>query len=158
MIGAFIQLNADSRNGMSLKYPIGYVITERGCHEWVGGTNGNGYGVLLYQGKMVLAHIYFWEQKNGPVPEGLELDHFYCDNRLCCNEEHVRPVSRRENQLRSNSCSSLCRSKDFCPKGHPLSGDNLVASHLKIGGRKCRTCKNRRDMDRYYRNRYGMVP
>jgi hypothetical protein len=36
------------------------------------------------------------------------------------------------------------RRKTHCPKGHPLSGDNLLTSKLKIGKRECRTCHNAR--------------
>ena len=32
------------------------------------------------------------------------------------------------------------RRKTHCPKGHPLSGDNLLNSKLKIGKRECKTC------------------
>ena len=43
------------------------------------------------------------------------------------------------------------RSKTHCPQGHPLAGDNLLPSKLKIGKRECRLCHNQRS--RIYKQR-----
>lgn len=142
MIGAFIQLNCESR--YAEKFPVGYIICENGCWEWVGAITVNGYGKLWDGGRKVGAHRWMYEQKYGPVPEGLDLDHFYCDNRGCCNPDHVRPVTNRENVLRGKGHTAANAAKMHCPKGHHLSGDNLVPSILRRGWRECRTCHNER--------------
>jgi hypothetical protein len=79
----------------------------------------------------------------------MELDHFVCNNKECCNPAHVRPVLPRENKLRSESRAATNLAKTHCPQGHPLVPGNLDATQLKRGDRWCRTCKNA-DMARSY--------
>lgn len=33
--------------------------------------------------------------------------------------------------------------KTHCPRGHELSGDNLMQRYLKAGSRRCKTCDDR---------------
>jgi AraC-like DNA-binding protein len=81
------------------------VVVDRGyktpCWEWAG-FREHGYGVMGQPGtrKVVRAHIAFYEEKYGPVPEGYELDHL-CKNKPCCNPDHVEPVTHTENMRRS---------------------------------------------------------
>ena len=42
------------------------------------------------------AHRYAWERANGPIPEGMEIDHI-CHTPLCCNPDHLRLADRSEN-------------------------------------------------------------
>ena len=66
--------------------PFSYVVVEKtGCWEWQGGktvrkNNSGGYGILKHKGKMFTAHRFYYEQKYGKVPSGLDLDHFKCQN------------------------------------------------------------------------------
>ena len=74
------------------------------CWIWLGTTRG-GYGMITNPNyhpisnpsKMIGAHVYFYEQKYGKVPNGLVLDHIICDNRICCNPDHVIPKTHTEN-------------------------------------------------------------
>lgn len=119
----------------------GWYEDERGCHIWVGYRNSDGYGIVGYKGRSCKAHRVRYELEVGAVPEGMELDHYVCDRGAegCCNPLHCRPVTHRENVLRGNSPASFNLTKTHCPKGHPLSGSNLVAVYTK---RLCRRCRN----------------
>jgi HNH endonuclease len=119
-----------------------------GCWVWQG-AKSCGYGHIKIDGKYRLVHVYLWELENGPVPPGKELDHFKCDTRACVHPLHTRPATHRENTLRGNSFAALNRAKTHCSKSHSLEDPaNLVASHLKLGTRRCRTCRNEWDRHR----------
>lgn len=71
--------------------------SESGCLLWTGSTTHNGYGRLWVGTKNVRAHRYAWERVNGPIPEGLVIDHM-CWNRACVNVEHMRLLTAGQNQ------------------------------------------------------------
>lgn len=52
--------------------------------------------------KRMLAHVAAWVDVNGPVPDGLELDHV-CRNRWCCNPQHLEAVTHRINSQRAGN-------------------------------------------------------
>jgi len=72
------------------------------CWLWHGSLS-KGYGRLKVPGRTspMRAHIYFYEQKYGPVPEGMELDHFKCNTKRCVNPDHVRPETHHNNVSKS---------------------------------------------------------
>ena len=67
-----------------------------GCLVWTGNLGSNGYGRISVNGKRVKAHRYAWERVNGPIPDGLLIDHI-CFNRACVNVEHLRLATRAQN-------------------------------------------------------------
>lgn len=69
------------------------------CHVWRLSLSGGGYGHVRVGGTLRPAHVVAWEEVNGPVPEGLELDHL-CRTRACVRPDHLEPVTRRENARR----------------------------------------------------------
>lgn len=148
MIGAFIPWSERSDSG-------GYVIDGNGCHVWVGSTDRHGYGNVNIGGRLRKVHRVRYEREVGPIPEGMVLDHFACDNGTggCCNPRHCRPVTRRENNLRSETCpAAIRRAQTHCVHGHPLSGDNVIV-RKKDGTRACRTCSNAKQRERRRRRR-----
>lgn len=70
--------------------------SESGCTEWTGAKVPDGYGVLRVKGKATPAHRYAWERVNGPIPQGLLIDHV-CWNRACCNVDHLRLATVKQN-------------------------------------------------------------
>jgi len=141
MEGAFIRWNERSLGRGEL---TGYILDGSGCHIWLGQRNHAGYpGAWDPQSRRQrnVTRVRY-EREIGPIPEGMALDHYVCDNGPggCCNPLHCRPVSHRENTLRSNSASARNLAKTACPRGHPLEGENLVQHRAGRGQRRCRAC------------------
>lgn len=148
MVGVFIQVNDDSLKSRS--HPIGYVVCENGCWEWVGNTDSQGYGRLTNRAtrKMAGAHRFMYERLVGPVPAGLTLDHL-CRNRACCNPSHLEPVTHRENALRGVSFAAVNARKTHCAK---CGGDLLVTGEKRPGCvvvRRCPQCRRAQERRRY---------
>lgn len=113
-----------------------YFCPITGCWIWHGASVPYGYGYLWIDGKIVRVHRWTWEQKNGPVPDGLVLDHFVCENPSCCNPDHVRPVTHRENSLRGGGAASVNLAKRNCPK----CGGEYTLRGKKKPTRRCNRC------------------
>ena len=69
------------------------------CWEWtstrIPGWRG-GYGRFWFEGKNHLSHRFAYELANGPIPDGMEIDH-KCHNRACVKPEHLRCATRKQN-------------------------------------------------------------
>lgn len=81
------------------------------------------------------AHIKAWVDVNGPVPDGMVLDHG-CNRRACRAVHHLEPVTQSENLKRRNW---RYRAKiKRCPRGlHDLQLNRAV---MQNGGVVCRLC------------------
>ena len=69
---------------------------ESGCLVWIGAKTVDGYGQLGVRGKMARAHRWAWEQVNGAIPPGDQVDHI-CYRRGCVEVSHLRLASHSEN-------------------------------------------------------------
>lgn len=71
-----------------------------GCWIWTAYTDPFGYGKFHARigGKSTqwLAHRFSFELANGPIPEGLVVDHV-CHNKSCVNPAHLRAVTQKQN-------------------------------------------------------------
>lgn len=113
------------------------VDPETGCHNWTGSTDEKGYGNLERGGRAMKAHRWYWIQRHGEIPEGLQLDH-KCRNHACCNPDHLEPVTNLENQLRGMAPTMIAHRENRCLRGHELTPEN---SYRKTdGSRQCRIC------------------
>ena len=72
------------------------------CLEWTGNVQPRGYGMVRVGSRtdgsrrMMLAHRRAFELANGPIPEGMQVMHL-CNNKLCCNPDHLRLGTNSEN-------------------------------------------------------------
>lgn len=116
------------------------------CWLWVGARTVDGYGRLWLGAEQppwsVVAHRFSWTLANGPVPEGLQLDHL-CRTRACVNPTHLEPVTRGENIRRGvgpRRAGEYQLAKTHCLHGHPYDGRNTYRDPK--GKRHCRICMN----------------
>jgi hypothetical protein len=108
------------------------------CWLWTGSIRGKGYGqTLRSNGSRSYAHRFSYELVNGPIPEGLCVDHI-CRVRLCVNPAHLQAVTLKENLLRGISRSAANARKTLCVRGHPLSGPTMRITPR--GTRECVIC------------------
>lgn len=70
--------------------------TDTGCLEWTASRDRLGYGRISVHGTLAFVHRYAWEKANGPIHEGMVLDHL-CHNRSCANVQHLRMVTQAAN-------------------------------------------------------------
>jgi hypothetical protein len=72
------------------------VDTSGSCWEWIAGRNQQGYGSFGIKGKMHKSHRISYELANGPIPEGMFIDH-KCHNPGCVNPAHLRLATPKQN-------------------------------------------------------------
>lgn len=98
------------RAGLPLGPPIAervdfdsrYRVSDSGCWIWQGSVSNTGYGRIGSR----YAHRVSYERSNGPIPDGLTIDHL-CRTTLCVNPDHLEPVTHRENVLRGMSPGAI---------------------------------------------------
>jgi hypothetical protein len=135
-----------NRRSPSEKFAARWRLDEAsGCHLWIGNLSRGGYALFTFSGagRSYMGHKWAYEQKYGPVPPGLELDHFYCSRTQCVNPDHVRPVTPRENIYRSGSPPAWNLAKTHCIHGHEFTLENTYVN--RRGWRSCRRCSRERD-------------
>lgn len=93
------------------------------CWNWTASTMGTGYGQFHYNKRTRTSHTVSWELTNGLIPEGLVVRHT-CDNRLCCNPEHLLLGTQADN-LRDAA------DRDRIPHGEQRSDSKLTEAQVK---------------------------
>ncbi len=67
------------------------------CWDWLAGLFRSGYGSYTADNKTYRAHRISWELTNGPIPEDRLILH-KCDNKRCCNPNHLYCGTHTDNQ------------------------------------------------------------
>jgi HNH endonuclease len=129
-------------------------LAEHKCWKWTGYLNKAGYGefwISRKTGRKILAHRFSYMLKNNFDPKGFHICH-KCDEPSCVNPKHLFIGTAKDN---AEDCVRKGRHKNLiktnCPKGHVLSGENLVPSHLPR--RTCRICLQKRQRDSYQKKK-----
>ena len=118
------------------------------CWIWTGARNQHGYGKTSLNGRTLPAHRFTWEDANGPIPDGLVIDHL-CRVPPCVNPSHLEPVTTGENLRRGMHPSMVTRRTNVCRQGHPLTADTTV---MDGNTRRCKQCQSVTGKRRYAAN------
>ena len=122
-----------------LERAVSRAVEADGCMVSTYPIGSHGYAQLGWteDGKshVVLAHRAAWVHENGPIPDGLTVDH-RCFNRRCVRPAHLRLLTRAENARRNAG-------RDF-PLGQCAHGHDLRFMIRQACGRtKCILCRTR---------------
>lgn len=89
-----------------------YVDTTAGdCWLWTGGVSG-GYGLIREDApsrNKVGVHRLSYELANGPIPDGMVIDH-RCHVTLCVNPSHLRAVTSKQNREHVEGATRISKS------------------------------------------------
>jgi len=88
-----------------------YVGLDR-CWEWTKSKSDDGYGRVSMRGKMTSAHRAAFLLSFGQMPQGKTLVLHRCDNRLCCNPDHLFAGTHADNMM-----DRAARGRSSGPKG-----------------------------------------
>jgi hypothetical protein len=109
-----------------------------GCHIWQRSTKPNGYGQLTFRMQRWMTHRLAWMARHGPIAKGLEVCH-RCDERRCCNPDHLYLGSHAENMAEMKTKRRALRRLPLeRPDGLPadVAEADLAQIRLFIGDRE----------------------
>jgi hypothetical protein len=110
------------------------------CWEWTRWNTSKGYGKIGLDGKIYRVHRLALQVVNGPILDGLVVDHL-CRNPRCFNPKHLEAVTQKVNARRGNA-GLVQKSRTHCPKGHEYNEQNTRYNYDRRGWilRDCRVC------------------
>lgn len=106
-------LQREAARGGKVAYSLtNYVVAANDCVIWPGRLTADGYG----------NHRAVWRKINGPIPDGLQLDHL-CRTNACVNPDHLELVTLQENLKRREAAYRVIKEND----GANLTGSEWLA-------------------------------
>lgn len=130
------------------------IDAKTGCWNWIGAC-AHGYGriTVTIGGKRQhwQCHRMAYTLFVGPVAQGKELHHL-CENKVCCNPQHLLAVTRREHQVDLTPGGQGYKNarKERCKHGHPFVPGSFTVYR---GMRRCKQCAVRRAAEYAERHR-----
>lgn len=100
------------------------------CIVWTGAINNRSYGQLVVAGRVMQAHRYAWERVNGPIPQGMIIDHM-CWNKACVNVEHLRLGTQA---LNVQNLQGARRDSRTGVRGVTLKKPGLYVAQVQVDG------------------------
>jgi hypothetical protein len=123
-----------------------------GCVLWHLSLNMAGYGQKVVRGKLWLAHRWVWTQANGPIPEGMQINH-HCDTPACVNLDHLYLGTQSDNtrdQIERGRWVPPSPRKERCVNGHLFAEAEVIRPN---GSRYCRECHRASKLASYHRRK-----
>lgn len=110
------------------------------CWTWIGSKSKHPspYAMVWDGDRNTYAHRVSYEKTNGPIPNGLHIDHL-CRNTLCINPLHLEAVTCAVNILRGIGPSAKRAVATHCEHGHEFTAENTRVN--KSGYRGCKACE-----------------
>src|SRR5262245_40178746 len=73
-----------------------------GCLIYTGAVNEKGYALISFKNKTHKASHVVYTMWYGTIPDGCEIDHT-CYKRRCIERTHLRPLTHKENIMKTES-------------------------------------------------------
>jgi hypothetical protein len=131
------------------------------CWLYAGFTNRQGYGQIssILNGQKVTNRIHrlMYESVQGPIPEGLVLDHL-CKVTTCINPDHLEAVTQQINIYRGTSPTAIHRMQTHCANGHEWTVETIRWEKDRKGKRfrRCVPCQRKNANAHYARKRMAI--
>lgn len=120
---------------------IDFKVDEKNCHICISHRpNTKGYPTIKRFGKRYLMSRFLWEQKYGPIPEGMCILHL-CDTPMCINTDHFFLGSQLDNL------------KDMSIKGRRAKGEMF---HRKLSREQVLQIRNEPGNHQDIAKKYGV--
>jgi hypothetical protein len=121
----------------------GWTVTDKGCWEWNGKRNDQGYGIVhaaRHGLDSARAHRVMFELNAGPIPDGMVIRH-RCDNPPCVNPDHLQVGTQRDN-ARDMSIRGRHQfaGRTECVNGHDLTEPGALKVVVQRGRKPYNAC------------------